>query len=207
MKNLRRPYLAMRQGSEALVLPEVVAPNKQTGSADIRTGQKMNLASVYCGTSVAPGGWRIRRGSIEDLLEFLFNATGRINRAKYWRSLIVFSVAGLFAAIVLFTAAGIAAPLFIVMLLVVFIPWLMWGFVIHADWPHDRDKSAGYWCSTVAKMASFAGAEGLALCHMLGWRDLRSRSGDLLKSAACRGPADRTATAPIRFCRPDKPAG
>jgi uncharacterized membrane protein YhaH (DUF805 family) len=46
---------------------------------------------------------------MEDLFEFLFNATGRINRAKYWRSLIVFSVAGLFAAVILFTAAGIAA--------------------------------------------------------------------------------------------------
>ena len=64
---------------------------------------------------------------MEDLFEFLFNATGRINRAKYWRSLIVFSVAGLLAAVILFTAAGIAAPLFIIMLLVVFIPWLMWG--------------------------------------------------------------------------------
>jgi uncharacterized membrane protein YhaH (DUF805 family) len=113
---------------------------------------------------------------MEDLFEFLFNATGRINRAKYWRSLVIFSVAGLFAAVILFTAAGIAAPLFIVAVVVVFIPWLMWGFVIHTERLHDRDKSA-WWLlvfyglpallGPVAKMASFAGVLGAALSHIL----------------------------------------
>jgi uncharacterized membrane protein YhaH (DUF805 family) len=79
---------------------------------------------------------------MEDLFEFLFNATGRINRAKYWRSLIVFGVAGLFAAVILFTAAGIAAPLFVATLVLVLVPWLIWGFVIHTERLHDRDKSA-----------------------------------------------------------------
>jgi uncharacterized membrane protein YhaH (DUF805 family) len=113
---------------------------------------------------------------MEDLLEFLFNATGRINRAKYWRSLIVFSIAGLFAAVLLLTAAGIAAPLFIIMLVIIFIPWLMWGFVIHTERLHDRDKSA-WWLllfyglptllSSVAKIALFAGALGAALHYIL----------------------------------------
>jgi uncharacterized membrane protein YhaH (DUF805 family) len=113
---------------------------------------------------------------MEDLLEFLFNATGRINRAKYWRSLIVFSVAGLLAAVILFTAAGIAAPLFIIMLLVVFIPWLMWGLVIHTERLHDRNKNA-WWMllffglpallAPLAKLASFAGAAGVALQYIL----------------------------------------
>jgi hypothetical protein len=49
------------------------------------------------------------------LFEFLFSAKGRINRAQHWRSLVIFGVAGLFAAIILFTAAAIATPLFIVM--------------------------------------------------------------------------------------------
>ena len=62
---------------------------------------------------------------MEDLLEFMFGASGRINRAKYWRSLLILGVAGLFTAIILFTAAGLAAPLFIIMLVVVSIPWLM----------------------------------------------------------------------------------
>jgi uncharacterized membrane protein YhaH (DUF805 family) len=113
---------------------------------------------------------------MEDLLEFLFNATGRINRAKYWRSLIAFSIAGLFAAVLLFTAAGIAAPLFIIVLVIVFIPWLMWGFVIHTERLHDRDKSA-WWLllfyglpallGPIAKIASFAGVSGAALHYVL----------------------------------------
>ena len=47
---------------------------------------------------------------MEDLFEFLFGASGRINRARYWRSTLLFTVAGLMAAVILFTAAGIAAP-------------------------------------------------------------------------------------------------
>ncbi len=31
---------------------------------------------------------------MEDLLEFLFGASGRINRAKYWRSFLIYLVAG-----------------------------------------------------------------------------------------------------------------
>ena len=79
---------------------------------------------------------------MEDLLEFLFGASGRINRAKYWRSLLILGVAGMFVGVILLTAAGIAAPLFIVMVVIVFIPWLMWGIAIHSERLHDRDKSA-----------------------------------------------------------------
>src|SRR5882757_9374657 len=80
--------------------------------------------------------------TMEDLFEFLFGASGRINRAKYWRSLLIFGVAGMFVGVILLTAAGIAAPLFIVMIVIVFIPWLMWGLAIHTERLHDRDKSA-----------------------------------------------------------------
>jgi uncharacterized membrane protein YhaH (DUF805 family) len=79
---------------------------------------------------------------MEDLFEFLFGASERVNRAKYWRSVVLFSVAGLLAAVILFTAAGIAAPLFIIMVVLVFIPWLLWGFSITTERLHDRDKSA-----------------------------------------------------------------
>jgi uncharacterized membrane protein YhaH (DUF805 family) len=81
-------------------------------------------------------------------------------------------VAGLFTAIILFTAAGLAAPLFIIMLAVVFIPWLMWGFAIHTERLHDRDKSA-WWLllfyglpavlDHLAKAAWFAAAMGHSL--------------------------------------------
>lgn len=79
---------------------------------------------------------------MEDLLEFLFGASGRINRAKYWRSLLVLGVAGLFVGVILLTAASIATLLFIITVVVVFIPWLMWGLAIHTERLHDRDKSA-----------------------------------------------------------------
>jgi uncharacterized membrane protein YhaH (DUF805 family) len=137
----------------------------------------MNPASFYRDTPVAPCPLATSAdGIMEDLLEFLFNATGRINRAKYWRSLIVFGVAGLFAAVILFTAAGIAAPLFVAMLVVVLIPWLIWGFVIHTERLHDRDKSA-WWLlvfyglpallGPVARIASFPGALGATLYYIL----------------------------------------
>jgi uncharacterized membrane protein YhaH (DUF805 family) len=110
---------------------------------------------------------------VEDPLEFMFGASGRINRAKYWRSLLILGVAGLCTAIILFTAAGLAAPLFIIMLAVVFIPWLMWGFL--PSTPNGcmtGDKSA-WWLllfyglpavlGHLAKAACFAAALGHSL--------------------------------------------
>jgi uncharacterized membrane protein YhaH (DUF805 family) len=49
---------------------------------------------------------------MEGPFEFLVGAKGRVNRAQYWRSLVIFSMAGLFAAVILFAAAAIAAPIF-----------------------------------------------------------------------------------------------
>jgi uncharacterized membrane protein YhaH (DUF805 family) len=113
---------------------------------------------------------------MDDLFEFMFGASGRINRATYWRSLVVFGIAGLFAGIILVTAASLAAPLFIVTVAVVFLPWLMWGFAIHTERLHDRDKSA-WWLIVfyvlpgllghLAKTAWFAGAVGSALQYIL----------------------------------------
>jgi uncharacterized membrane protein YhaH (DUF805 family) len=113
---------------------------------------------------------------MENLLEFMFGASGRITRAKYWRSLLNYTIAGLLAAVVLFTAAGIAAPLFIVMLVLAFFPWLMWGFAIHTERLHDRDKSA-WWLvvffqmpgaiGQLAKMAWSTVTAGMMLYHIL----------------------------------------
>ena len=112
---------------------------------------------------------------MEDLLEFLFGASGRINRAKYWRSLLILGVAGI--GVILLTAAGIAPPLFIVMIVIVFIPWLMWGIAIHTERLHDRDKSA-WWLvvfyglpamlSGSAQAAWFAGLAGPVMHSILG---------------------------------------
>src|ERR1700675_2903529 len=79
---------------------------------------------------------------MEELFEFLFGASGRINRAKYWRSVLIYISGGLMTAVILFTAAGIAAPLFVVMVVVVLIPWLSWGTSFTTRRLHDRDKSA-----------------------------------------------------------------
>jgi uncharacterized membrane protein YhaH (DUF805 family) len=114
---------------------------------------------------------------MEDLFEFLFGASGRISRARYWRSLLIYCVAGLFVAVILFTAAGLAAPLFIVMVVLVLVPWLMWGFAIHTERLHDRDKSA-WWLvmffllpgvlGRIAKLAWwFGGAVGPGLHYIL----------------------------------------
>jgi uncharacterized membrane protein YhaH (DUF805 family) len=45
-------------------------------------------------------------------------------------------------AVILFTAAGIAAPLFIITVVLVLIPWLLWGVSITTERLHDRNRSA-----------------------------------------------------------------
>ena len=113
---------------------------------------------------------------MEELFEFLFGVSGRVSRAKDWRSVVLFSIAGLLATVILFTAAGIAAPLFVIMVVLVFVPWLLWGFSITRERLHDRDKSA-WWLvvfyllpavlGQLAKAAWFAGAIGTALDYVL----------------------------------------
>ena len=113
---------------------------------------------------------------MEDLLVFLFGASGRINRAKYWRSTLLFAGTGLMVAVILFTAAGIAAPLFIITVVLVLIPWLLWGVSITTERLHDRNRSA-WWLvvfylvpgmlGQVAKTASTAGTPGMGLHYIL----------------------------------------
>ena len=150
---------------------------------------------------------------MEELFEFLFGASGRINRAKYWRSVLLFIVAGLMTAVILFTAAGIAAPLFIIMVVVVLIPWLLWGFSFTTERLHDRDKSA--WWLVVFYLVP--GALAQLARNQMAWREprlppcilssrlppLRSRSGDLSRSAACAAPPARTPMGQIRCCSPN----
>ena len=109
---------------------------------------------------------------MEELFEFLFGASGRINWAKYWRSLLIFCSAGLLVGVILLTAAGLAAPLFILMLTIVFIPWLLWGIAFHTERLHDRGKkrmvAAGVLCRAgsagpAGERCMFAGAAGTRL--------------------------------------------
>ena len=113
---------------------------------------------------------------MEGLLVFLFGASGRINRAKYWRSVLVYISAGLMTAVILFTAAGIAAPLFIIMVVLVLVPWLLWGLSFTTKRLYDRDKSA-WWLvvfylvpgvlGQLAKAAWFGGVAGTVLHYFL----------------------------------------
>jgi uncharacterized membrane protein YhaH (DUF805 family) len=113
---------------------------------------------------------------MEELFEFLFGASGRIHRAKYWRSVLIFIGAGLMTAVILPTAADIAAPLFIIMVVIVLIPWLLWGCSFTTKRLHDRDKSA-WWLVTFylvpgvlgqfANTAWFSGAAGTVPQYVL----------------------------------------
>src|SRR5712671_4588948 len=138
------------------------------------------------------------RGIMEDLFEFLFGASGRINRARYWRSTLLFAVAGLMAAVILFTAAGIAAPLFIITVVLVLIPWLLWGFSITTERLHDRDKSA-WWLvvfylvpavlGQLAKTAWFAGAAGTVLHYILALASFALTIWGFVEIGCLRGTA------------------
>jgi uncharacterized membrane protein YhaH (DUF805 family) len=100
---------------------------------------------------------------VEELFEFLFGASGRINRTKYWRSVLIYFGGGLMTAVILFTAAGIAAPLFIIAVVVVLIPWLLWGVSFTTERLHDRDKSA-WWL-----VAFYVLPGALVQLAKLGW--------------------------------------
>ena len=113
---------------------------------------------------------------MEQLFEFMFGASGRINRAKYWKSILIYCIAGLLVGVILMTAAALAAPLFIIALVVVLIPWLIWGFAMHTERLHDRDKSA-WWLVVfflapgvvghLADMPLFHGVAAIALHYVL----------------------------------------
>ena len=142
---------------------------------------------------------------MEDLFQFLFGASGRINRAKYWRSTLLFTVAGLVAAVILFTAAGIAAPLFIIAVVLVLIPWLLWGFSITTERLHDRDKSA-WWLvvfylvpgmlGQLAKTAWFAGAAGTVLHYILALASFAFTIWGFVEIGCLRGTAGSNAYGP-----------
>jgi uncharacterized membrane protein YhaH (DUF805 family) len=135
---------------------------------------------------------------MEGLFEFLFGASGRINRAKYWRSVLVYAGAGLMTAVILFTAAGLAAPLFIIMVVLVLVPWLLWGLSITTKRLHDRDKSA-WWLvvfylvpgvlGQLAQAAWFAGAAGTVLHYILALASFALMIWGFVEIGCLRGTA------------------
>jgi uncharacterized membrane protein YhaH (DUF805 family) len=150
---------------------------------------------------------------MEYLCEFLFGASGRINRAKYWRSCITYSIAGLFAAFILLTAAGLAAPLFVIMAVIIFIPWLLWGLFISTERLHDRDKSA-WWLvvfslvplvlGQFAKALSFTGAIGTILHYMLALPSLAIMIWGVVEIGLLRGTAGPNKYGPDPLARTER---
>jgi uncharacterized membrane protein YhaH (DUF805 family) len=150
---------------------------------------------------------------MEELFEFLFGASGRINRAKYWRSVLTYIGAGMMTAVILFTAAGIAAPLFILMVVVVFIPWLLWGVSFTTRRLHDRDKSA-WWLVVfylvpgmlghLAQAARFAGSTGAALNSILALASFALTIWGFVEVGCLRGTAGLNTYGPDPLGQPKR---
>jgi uncharacterized membrane protein YhaH (DUF805 family) len=151
---------------------------------------------------------------MEDFFEFMFGASGRINRAKYWRSFLIYIFAGLLAAVILFTAAGIAAPLFIIMVVIVLIPWLLWGVSFTTERLHDRDKSA-WWLvvfylvpgvlGQLAQAAWFAGSAGTVLHYVLALAGFALTIWGFVEIGFLRGTAGSNTYGPDPLIRSKRP--
>jgi uncharacterized membrane protein YhaH (DUF805 family) len=147
---------------------------------------------------------------MEDLLEFLFGASGRTNRAQYWRSVLVSVGAGLMAAVILFTAAGIAAPLFIIAVVVVLVPWLLWNVSFTTERLHDRDKSA-WWLvafyvvpgvlGQFAKLAWLTGTAGTVLHTILALAAFALTIWEFVEIGCRRGTAGTNSYGPDPLLR------
>jgi uncharacterized membrane protein YhaH (DUF805 family) len=81
-----------------------------------------------------------------DLFQLLFGFSGRINRAKYWLAVVIYSVAVLIVPVILFSfsvalVSTDLAPLLVVVAVIVSTPLLISGIAISIKRLHDRDKS------------------------------------------------------------------
>jgi len=152
---------------------------------------------------------------MEQLFEFLFGASGRINRAKYWRSVLIYIGGGLMTAVILFTAAGIAAPLFVVMVVVVLIPWLLWGISFTTERLHDRDKSA-WWLvvfylvpgalGQLTRVAWFGGATSMVLDYILALAAFALTIWGFVEIGCLRGTAGPNTYGPDPLTQPKQRA-
>ena len=148
---------------------------------------------------------------MEELFEFLLGASGRIGRAKYWRSVLIYIGGGLITAVILFTAAGIAAPLLAVMVVVVLIPWFLWGASFTTRRLHDRGKSA-WWLvvfyllpgvfGQVANAAWLGGAAGTALHSVLALAGCALTIWGFVEIGCLRGTAGSNSYGPDPLLQP-----
>jgi uncharacterized membrane protein YhaH (DUF805 family) len=113
--------------------------------------------------------------------------------------------------VILFTAAGLAAPRFILMVVVVFIPWLLWGISFTTKRLHDRDKSA-WWLLVfylvpgmlghLAEAVWFQGTAGEALNEVLALAGFALTIWGFVEIGCLRGTAGSNTYGPTRSCCP-----
>lgn len=94
------------------------------------------------------------------------------------------------------TDSGIAAPLLILTVVVVLIPWLLWGFSITTERLHDRDKSA-WWLvvfylvpavlGQLAHTAWLAGTTPTVLHRVLALAGFVLTAGGFIETGFLRG--------------------
>jgi uncharacterized membrane protein YhaH (DUF805 family) len=77
-----------------------------------------------------------------NLVSLLCSFSGRINRAKYWLAAVLYIVAFMILAALAYALS--AAMLFIVILVILYIPMIISGIAVGIKRLHDRDKS-GWW--------------------------------------------------------------
>ena len=136
-------------------------------------------------------------------LDLLFSFKGRINRAKYWLTGLIYFVA-LFAYYILFSLFfSFPADLLGIILIfsVPMIPIIVSSVAVAIKRLHDRDKS-GWWLLVFYLLPGVIGNIGpyTGMDFVFSWRTLRCRSGHSSSSASCAGRPDATNMAPTRSC-------
>ena len=124
-------------------------------------------------------------------------STGPNTGARFSSSI----VAGLMTAVILFTAAGIAAPLFIIMVVLVLIPWLLWGFSLPPSGCMTATRARGgssyfTWCRARSakppKRHGLAGCAGTVPHYILALAAFALTIWGFVEIGCLRGTAGRT---------------
>ena len=115
-----------------------------------------------------------------DWRSFFFSFRGRINRAKYWLALLIFTIVGMVQGLVGFALGN--AVLFQIFNFLIDLAVLVASVAVGIKRLHDRDRSAWWLLLFYLGPVVFAGAGGAI---MSGWRELcRNDRGLVAISAA-----------------------
>jgi uncharacterized membrane protein YhaH (DUF805 family) len=108
---------------------------------------------------------------------------------------------------------GIAAPLFIIMVVIVLVPWLLWGVSFTTERLHDRDKSAWWFVvfyllpSVLGQLAGtvwFTGAAGTVLHFILALAAFALTIWGFVEIGCLRGTAGSNTYGPDPLMQPKR---